>query len=588
MVLTNRPILLLCILAFLTGVLWIGERDFCSRGEAREVLAAQSVLDGNWAVPRGYGGVVASKPPLLHWIIAAFSLPGGRVSELTARLPSVIASAVFLICFFIFLQPRVGRRAAMLTVLLLGASIEWFRFSIDARVDMLHSVFLAGSLCCLFAWYEKGYSGVPVLMVIFMTGATLAKGPVGLVIPSIVLLAHVQAEGLSNRRKWVLLLKILPPTALLASLWYVTALVEGGSEFLAKFSYENFARFTSTMEDQPHQHTIFYLPATLFAGLMPWILVFTPGLLRKYVVPFARSIFHSMRATPASFRWLSVRLRIQRKIVLWWERFREWYRTQGTFERFAFVSLMVVLIFYSIPSSKRSVYLLSAYPFIAYLFSQHVLRLGILQRRTATGSFVFLCTGIIVLYAAVALAGLGLFHLPSEILGPDSVALLGFGLEQLQLLSAASWLHLFVLFLPLMTAVIAVLPRQDGKRMSFLGGTFAITFSLYLAFHAVLAPQLASSTSPRPFAMEIAPIVGESHLYSFGNEFYGLSFYLQKEMATIRENFSEGMYLVAYETRLGDLNDAASPRYRASPIVFSANGVEDPLRRLVLVRIEKL
>ena len=103
MYLTNKPLLLICLLSLLTGILWLGARDFSTRGEGREALAVQSVYDGNWILPRGYGGAVASKPPLLYWTGALISLATGGVTPLSARLPSALAALGFALGFFFFL-----------------------------------------------------------------------------------------------------------------------------------------------------------------------------------------------------------------------------------------------------------------------------------------------------------------------------------------------------------------------------------------------------------------------------------------------------------------------------------------------------
>ena len=65
-------------LAFLLLIPWLGLKDFSTRGEAREALVAQAMVQsGNWILPSAYNGAIPSKPPLLHWLISLFSTPGG-------------------------------------------------------------------------------------------------------------------------------------------------------------------------------------------------------------------------------------------------------------------------------------------------------------------------------------------------------------------------------------------------------------------------------------------------------------------------------------------------------------------------------
>jgi len=259
MPITQRPILLIFLIVLCTQLLWLDERDIDSRGEAREVLAAQSVLDGNWILPRGYGGVVASKPPLLHWLVASVASVTGTMDGLSVRLPSMLASLLFLIFFFFFLEQRIGRRTASLSILLILASVEWYRLGIECRVDMVHSTLVAGSLLALYSWYEKSLDGLPIMASLLMAGATLTKGPVGVVLPILIFTLFLWSQR--ARRKQIInsLLKILIPAVVLFAWWYAAALVKGGEEFLAKVQYENIARFTSSMEDKPHSHSFLYL-----------------------------------------------------------------------------------------------------------------------------------------------------------------------------------------------------------------------------------------------------------------------------------------------------------------------------------------
>ena len=83
---TRRLVLLLAALLFLWNIwgydLWAPDEPFFGEG-AREM-----VVDGQWAVPHVNGMVTTDKPPLFFWLIAILSLPLGKVTSLTARLPS--------------------------------------------------------------------------------------------------------------------------------------------------------------------------------------------------------------------------------------------------------------------------------------------------------------------------------------------------------------------------------------------------------------------------------------------------------------------------------------------------------------------
>ena len=49
------------------------------------------LLEGHYWQPHVNGAPYLDKPPLYFWAVVLASLPGGRVSAVSARLPSVIA-----------------------------------------------------------------------------------------------------------------------------------------------------------------------------------------------------------------------------------------------------------------------------------------------------------------------------------------------------------------------------------------------------------------------------------------------------------------------------------------------------------------
>jgi 4-amino-4-deoxy-L-arabinose transferase-like glycosyltransferase len=60
------------------------------------------VRGGSWIAPQYLGYTYAEKPPLQLWAVALASLPSGRVSEASARLPSALAAiGAVLLTFFL-------------------------------------------------------------------------------------------------------------------------------------------------------------------------------------------------------------------------------------------------------------------------------------------------------------------------------------------------------------------------------------------------------------------------------------------------------------------------------------------------------
>ena len=353
-------------------VMSVGMSDFYTRGEAREALVVQSIVTGgDWILPEGYGGAVPSKPPLFHWLGAALAsaFPGGA-SEFAIRLPSTLAGVLGAAFFVLALRRSLDSHVLTLFFALLTLSFEWFRASVSARVDMVHAASLsAGMLCVYFAVIGAGFRwwvGSALLLCL----AVLGKGPVAIALPALTGCTFiVSREGFTRAAVFPLLRlgAALVIAGLLALTWYVAAYLRAPDEFWARFWYENVARFTGAMgENPPHEHSVLYLLGMLFAGTLPWS-------------PVVVAAIVSLRP----------RLRVSDCIESW--------RALGQLHRFSVIAAGTVLLFYSIPVSKRSVYLLAGYPFLALLSATF------LHRPATNRFFERFAARLLIITAALAL-----------------------------------------------------------------------------------------------------------------------------------------------------------------------------------------
>lgn len=343
----QHPLLLLALLAMCI-IPFLGLADFSTRGEGREALVVRSILSaGDWVLPRGYGDVVPSKPPLLHWLGAAASTLFGEANEFTLRLPSALSGLLTTLFFVLVLRRYENARTSALFVLMLTASFEWFRALIAVRVDMVHAATLSSGLLAAFLALEKSRCSWWLASTLLLAGAVLSKGPVGLVLPATILGAWILCERtLRTRRNIVRVTNMLLLSGILAGLWYVAASEQAPREFADKVWFENIDRFAGNASvDLPHEHSILYFVGLLLVGTLPWS-------------PLALAALRKFRRTePRPLR------------VIW--------GTSPSIFRFFALSAGSVFLFYCIPEGKRSVYLLAAYPFMAALAA-------ILIERTAT------------------------------------------------------------------------------------------------------------------------------------------------------------------------------------------------------------
>ena len=546
--------LLVVTLASLLCLPWL-TRPFHTRGEPREALVAQAMLaTGNWISPPAYDGAVPSKPPFSHWLIAVASLPGGEVTEATSRLPSALAVIVFSAAFFVFLAARLPVATATGVSLILLASSEWFRSASTCRVDTLLATSMAGALLCLFSWWEREFRGVPWLAIVLVGCAALTKGPVGIVLPLglFSLFCWVRAGLTINALipiVWRGLALVIPVIAIV-SVWYVLGYLERGEAFIDKVRYENFERFTSSMADEPHKHSAFYLLGMLALGVLPWslslALVVRPTLLRK-----AKLNLSSAKGS------------------------RSWWQGLTPLYQFSWIVAVGIVVFFCIPSSKRSVYLLPAYPFIALLCER-----GLRQLETRYSGALHVLSRALVWGVAVLILIAGVVYaVPVGAIKLDLhayVASLSLGKI---CFTALALLALGVVLRKTMDEVCA----QPLERVAIvvIAAVATISFFVYDTVAWQLSPKRWVLKPELQRALSITP---PPKLYSYGSEAYGASFYLNAPFSrATKDGVPVGSLVLLEERKISEFQQTVA--HHVEHVTRYSSGLDSPKRDIIVVRV---
>jgi 4-amino-4-deoxy-L-arabinose transferase-like glycosyltransferase len=241
------------------------------------VPALEMLKTGTWAVPIFHGEPWFDKPVLFYWmVLAAFKAFG--VSEWAARLGSALAglggaAAVAL------LAPAAWRKrgAHVLAAIVLATSLEYALLSRSAVTDMTLTLCLTLGFLTVALYLESGRLAPAAAAGAAFGLATLTKGPVGVIVPGIALVAY----GLATRRKELLAPKSLAVAfaAFVATAlpWY-TYMVVAHRDLVVKvfLGEENLGRFVNP---EHRQFPLFYV-AVLAAGLLPWSAALPAGLVR--------------------------------------------------------------------------------------------------------------------------------------------------------------------------------------------------------------------------------------------------------------------------------------------------------------------
>ncbi len=273
---------LLCWLAFFHGLGALGLMD---KTEALFVeVGHQMHQRGDWVTPWWNGERFFDYPVWGYWVVAlSFRLFG--VSEWAARLPVALAASAVVVAAFLLLliwplaaepaRRRYGR--ALLGAAVLATSPGWIGWGRTSTTDMFLSSAISLALFgFLLALRHPRHPQLAPLGRIGLAGfsavAVLAKGPVGLLLPGLVIVVFLSLTGQWGAwlRPWPLLAMVLLFLGVCLP-WYGAAARVNGMAFLGGFlGFSNLQRFTSVIYDHPGPPW-FYLPWVLLL-LLPWSL----------------------------------------------------------------------------------------------------------------------------------------------------------------------------------------------------------------------------------------------------------------------------------------------------------------------------
>ncbi|MBI3067238.1 MAG: glycosyltransferase family 39 protein [Deltaproteobacteria bacterium] len=173
----------------------LGAAHLFEPDEGRNAERARELLVlNNWAIPHENFLPALDKTIFLYWLIAvAYKLFG--VSEWSARLPSALAALGCLLLVYKFARDRWGNWVALWSTLILLTNIQFFFYSRLVIFDMTLT-FL--TTLALIEYSQALDTGDPhsrprhiVLMSAAMGLATLAKGPIGALLPAMVIFFHL-------------------------------------------------------------------------------------------------------------------------------------------------------------------------------------------------------------------------------------------------------------------------------------------------------------------------------------------------------------------------------------------------------------
>lgn len=321
--------------------------------EGRYVGVAWSMLTaGQYSVPRLDGLPFFHKPPLFYWI-TAFSLNIFGANEWAARFSSVAGATLMVTLVFAFLKCYANQRVAALAAIILLSQPLLFGASHYANLDMtvagiITATVMAAATAAFRIESQERHRGVLGLAYGLAAAGFLAKGLIGIVLPGGIIFFWLLARG-----RWDILRRMLwlPGLAifLVVALPWMMAMQQRYAGFFDYYIvYQHVERFLEKGFNNARPFW-FYVPV-LFGLTLPW------------------------------------------SVQLWRMANRAWWKRDGdaAVRSLMLTWLLVVLIFFSLPTSKLVGYILPALAPLAYFIAESFARrLNGPQARSALKGFAW-------------------------------------------------------------------------------------------------------------------------------------------------------------------------------------------------------
>ena len=233
------------------------------------LTAKEMVLAGDWLSPRIYNTFWYDKPVFTYWSLClSYTLFG--YSDFATRLPFAVSGALSVTVLTYYVKRR-GNSPAMANLLaaMTATSLLFWILSHSVLTDQWLLLFTETALFSLYIGITENARFHTCIAYGAAALAVLTKGPVGIVLPGLIILLYIAAE-----RKSVYLRRVFRPEGILIFLllcmpWFIYMYTMHGREFLdGLLGFNNITR--ATVSEHPEENVFYYYLLLVPAALLPW------------------------------------------------------------------------------------------------------------------------------------------------------------------------------------------------------------------------------------------------------------------------------------------------------------------------------
>jgi len=263
-------LVLLLIMSFFLFFYKLGAPSYFETDEIiYSQVAREIVSTGDWVTLHLFTKNWFIHPPMYMWLVASSSRVLGD-NEFNTRIWVAIFSVGLIFVTYLLGRRMFRNGVGLLAAFILATSLQYILQARIAIFDIPLVFFIILSLLFFLNWMEDRRPRDLYLFFLSMGLAMLMKGPVGVLLPMLVIIPFLAVTG---ELRALFNLRLIPGiiiTYLAGGTWYTIEAVIHGQRFVdAVFGFYMIGRYLTSIE-QHYAPWYFYVPVIL-VGFIPWI-----------------------------------------------------------------------------------------------------------------------------------------------------------------------------------------------------------------------------------------------------------------------------------------------------------------------------
>jgi 4-amino-4-deoxy-L-arabinose transferase-like glycosyltransferase len=294
----------------------------------------------------------------------ALSYKAFGVNEFAARFSGAFLAVLLVLATYFFLARNLRPRIALYGALILITAPMCIGVARMAITDMPLAFFTGGGLMSLFTAFKTKNRLLERLGYLLVGLAVMTKGPVGAILPALILIAYYLLNGkVRDAIKFFNLPLAFVIVAAVSLPWFIVEIyLTKGAYFREFIVRENFERFTSVVD--AHKGGWWYHLLAVTVGMFPWSVFLPQSIFLFFQRAWKRwSAIHSVSEKPRLTLDFSEKIHSVRKFFAC----LSGRDSNDEIRLFAMCWALITIVFYSVSVSKLLPYTLPAFPALATL-----------------------------------------------------------------------------------------------------------------------------------------------------------------------------------------------------------------------------